>query len=734
MHYLKTSLSLCFSALFALLLCQQQLLAQPFTGPEVVVNEYYNSNSQNDEWTEILILKDNLDMTGWFFGDNNAATDSWQTKLEFNNIPLWQNLRRGTYIIITHAQASSNCNGQSPFDTDKSDGYLKVCSKNTAYFSGGSATTLDIASGGDFIHLVNPAGKHIHAIGHDPSPGGSVTGSNCQTTSNRWRNTNSAQADTPPCGPYVFLKKEIVNPTALGYVSENLDDYNIIPGLQTEVATNGKVQILVDGSQGHGNNLANKTLIRRAREPFFIAQDTCYSSSPSGNRLTWEPPNRPGEVDPNPLDGTQGYLILRGIGNIALPTDGKEYRVGDRITLNTDTALVVGILTRSFDGEFVDANPYPRADYRVIPYRYRNATTVEDEDRGRAYNTTEYVKFSSRSNGFLPITGSSLFCIGDTATFSVPAAVGAAGWVASGPIRIIGPSSANTIKVVTTGAIGDSATIKASVFGSCGVEEGSLKLPIRTKVVYPQFGPLIVCIGDTFDFGITARSEDYIWSYPAQNFSKIGGSDTARSVRLRLVRDNGDLTVQLQIKVKVPQTNGCKPSTQTYDIATPRRPQVAIVADSVVAKGFDALVKVRLNGADSLALSPSTVFATNDTVQTYKPSQTGFLIAKGLLKNSSGCASIDSQFVRVYELKQPPNIITPNAGDDFNKTLTFVGYTTTDLVIYNRWGKKAYESKGTYKNDWQGTPGTYYYTASITPQSGTIAQPKTIKGWLEVVE
>jgi hypothetical protein len=173
--------------------------------------------------------------------------------------------------------------------------------------------------------------------------------------------------------------------------------------------------------------------------------------------------------------------------------------------------------------------------------------------------------------------------------------------------------------------------------------------------------------------------------------------------------------------------------TQTYDIRTPRRPQVAIVADSIVPKGFDATVRIRPNGADSLALSPSTVFANNDTVQTYKPSQTGFLIAKGYIKNSSGCASIDSQFVRVIELKDPPNIITPN-GDGKNQTLVFEGYSATDLIIFNRWGKKAYESKGTYANDWKGTPGTYYYSAKITPLFGNAAQPKTVKGWLEVAE
>jgi len=62
-----------------------------------------------------------------------------------------------------------------------------------------------------------------------------------------------------------------------------------------------------------------------------------------------------------------------------------------------------------------------------------------------------------------------------------------------------------------------------------------------------------------------------------------------------------------------------------------------------------------------------------------------------------------------------PNVITPN-GDDKNEKLEIKGlmngaYTDKVLVVYNRWGKKVYESNN-YQNDFdgQGLPdGVYYY-------------------------
>ncbi len=69
-----------------------------------------------------------------------------------------------------------------------------------------------------------------------------------------------------------------------------------------------------------------------------------------------------------------------------------------------------------------------------------------------------------------------------------------------------------------------------------------------------------------------------------------------------------------------------------------------------------------------------------------------------------------------------PNVFSPN-GDGKNDFLEFDNleqYKNTQLNIYNRWGRRVYQSDN-YKNDWDGaklTGGTYYYILEFT--DGTI--------------
>ena len=75
-----------------------------------------------------------------------------------------------------------------------------------------------------------------------------------------------------------------------------------------------------------------------------------------------------------------------------------------------------------------------------------------------------------------------------------------------------------------------------------------------------------------------------------------------------------------------------------------------------------------------------------------------------------------------------PNVVTPN-GDNHNDVFKINGlenFPNSKLYVYNRWGKKVYESVN-YKNDW--TPeqhdGTYFYTLEIT-------DGRTFKGFFQL--
>lgn len=72
-----------------------------------------------------------------------------------------------------------------------------------------------------------------------------------------------------------------------------------------------------------------------------------------------------------------------------------------------------------------------------------------------------------------------------------------------------------------------------------------------------------------------------------------------------------------------------------------------------------------------------------------------------------------------------PNYLTPGSSDTLNNTFFIENldqYPGSGLLIYNRWGRKVYESAD-YKNDWDGedfAEGTYMYILSVPdPEQGT---------------
>lgn len=56
-------------------------------GQSIVVSEYYNDGSNVSEWTELLVIQDNLDLRGYYIRDNNTSQDNWQDSIIFSNHP-----------------------------------------------------------------------------------------------------------------------------------------------------------------------------------------------------------------------------------------------------------------------------------------------------------------------------------------------------------------------------------------------------------------------------------------------------------------------------------------------------------------------------------------------------------------------------------------------------------------------------------------------------------------------
>ena len=159
---------------FAALLLSGSLSAQ-----SVIINEVYNS-SGNDEWIELLVVQDSVDLRNWDIRDFSSSGTA-QQPLVFSNQSLWSNLKKGTVLIVAKAENSFS------EDLDPSDYLLIVKSNNALYFSGNA---FSIAGSSEAIQIRNNSAVHVFGVSWGsanasslPSPKVHFTGSSSSNTS-----------------------------------------------------------------------------------------------------------------------------------------------------------------------------------------------------------------------------------------------------------------------------------------------------------------------------------------------------------------------------------------------------------------------------------------------------------------------------------------------------------------------------------------------------------------------
>ena len=107
---------------------------------------------------------------------------------------------------------------------------------------------------------------------------------------------------------------------------------------------------------------------------------------------------------------------------------------------------------------------------------------------------------------------------------------------------------------------------------------------------------------------------------------------------------------------------------------------------------------------------------------------TGYQTVSLLVETTNGCLDSISKQVLIIEIVIP-NVFTPN-DDGINDKFVIKGIdlvANCQLVVFNRWGNKVFESSS-YKNDWDGkgvADGTYYFIFTLPenimkPVNGTI--------------
>jgi len=131
-----------------LLLIVPYLFSQP-----IVINELYNSVA-NDEWIELLVLEDSLDLRNWDIRDFSSG-GSAQAPLVFSNNNLWSNLQKGTIIIVARPENAFS------EDFDPSDYLLVIKSNNAIYFSG---NVFLIAGSSEAVQIRNTSQTHVFGV------------------------------------------------------------------------------------------------------------------------------------------------------------------------------------------------------------------------------------------------------------------------------------------------------------------------------------------------------------------------------------------------------------------------------------------------------------------------------------------------------------------------------------------------------------------------------------------
>jgi hypothetical protein len=374
-------------------------------GQEAVISEYYNDSDFKNEWTEILITKDNISLTGYELRDNTEKYNdgnSWQKGVKFNTNNLWKKLRIGTVIVINHR-------GSGAKDIDPSDGYIEVDGENPLYFDRpgwNGIASLSLQQFGDVVQLINSGGTNVHALAHVKY---------------------SSQGDF-----YKISGKKIayIGDCSLGYSisvghAKKIDDYNLnVSNLSGYDTGKSITHHSPGGTKGKANKSSkgspvNYQFWQSLREPSYNSAALKAQKIDSTVKLEWKKVNLP--------SGTNdygGYIIIRtsDLQAFCKPQDGRVYSVGQKICNSSE---VIAFLQGTDITEFIDKNPICGATskYSIFAFNFydgkASSWSIED-GRGIAYSdvindsNTELIPFDNPIDVVIDSRLGTKFCSIDT--------------------------------------------------------------------------------------------------------------------------------------------------------------------------------------------------------------------------------------------------------------------------------------------------------------------------------
>ncbi|MES2387537.1 MAG: gliding motility-associated C-terminal domain-containing protein [Bacteroidota bacterium] len=775
-------------------------------GQRVFVNEIYNSsNSQgDDEFFEYVVADSVINLEGWMTCDNNSTTDVWQGKYVFTGNSQWQNVRKGT-IILLHGPNFRGINSNKPAGllvADKTQGALL---DNPS----GSGSTFNLSGSGDFVQIVDNYGNHEHGIGYDANPGPSVcsTGANnCKPIKipnpnrNVWAVTATIN-DAAPNANFSFVKSALTSET-----SYHLNDYTIAGGYNQGYLTtaNAAIEMSSANSPGLATLGKNKEWLIKLRTPAIDSQAVCLEIKNNGFSFLMH-----GATDATFNDTYTNYLVVRSTAVNPVwtaPTNGQEYAPGNSLGANTVVTLQAHRGDHNTVQDFFDAGIGIPAGttptYRVYASRFRGQNITNPEN-GIVYNSGKYVTVGRGSLPTITLESPAPICAPDTQEIMVNAIDLGPDFQFTFPdsVRIISSRTkdGNTYFKLHIGARAHSDSIKIKKAGSCA---DSIKYPI-VILARPDSGKLMgpdyFCSGSDAIFSVDPAAADsgVTYSWLVSGGTLIPVSDTSRRLEVSGTSNSATITVrksrgsciaevrktvtylESQLPPRIAGPNlACAGETLAYSINVTPDPRYTyyftaangayIVSDSTadtVRVAFDGTANqssvITINQiyrqactsssvrAVTVGISPRLAVADTFTVNCDSTLYAGvtdtsgytfqWIPATGLsnafIVNPKILVTSNTDYTLRVTAKTPEkchsdypvhvyyktcdaisfgNVITPETVDGYNDALKLVHLQPgdrADIEIFNRWGKRIYQS-GYYLNDWTGKDypaGAYYY-------------------------
>ena len=300
------------------------------------------------------------------------------------------------------------------------------------------------------------------------------------------------------------------------------------------------------------------------------------------------------------------------------------------------------------------------------------------------------------------IAGPSQVCLGDTVTYQVTLSQSTYyQWDITGGSLIDTLSNQAQFVFTTPGSV----QLQISAVNQCGNADNDRTILVRTPPVVDIGSDTTVC--DEIELNLIApdgSNFNHYWSIETEQV----GTEPAYT----LVTDS---TTTIRVRV----TNFGSLACETFDslVVTIEEPQAGILDTVTICRG-----QSQVFAADTIADAYS--WSTGETSNSITASDSGWYVLT-LYFDDAVCERVDSFLLNAevcYKPLELVNVFSPN-GDGKNDTWipkqTFK-YEEFNIIIYNRWGIRVFESEdpffawdGSVNGNDDAPDGTYFYVAKL---------------------